>query len=308
MSLQPIDQRRIDAAVKNGASVRGAARETGLNYGAVRGYLAKRQVPTIAPPPPGEPAVLLYDIETAPALAWMWSAYDANVIAIEKDWYLLSVAYRWLGSDDTYFVSIYQDPKFYPDTQDDLYLAERIKLLFDAADVLVAHNGDRFDQRKVNARLLWHDLGPASPYKTVDTAKQARRYFANYMNSLKDLGRLYNLGSKLENEGFSLWRKCMAGDPAAWATMEAYNRQDIEVMEKLYLKLRPWMQGAGAAPNPNFQSETPVCTHCGSDKLQKRGVRTTSVSTFQTYQCGDCKGYSRSRLSDRDALKPGLVP
>jgi DNA polymerase III epsilon subunit-like protein len=249
---------------------------------------------------------LLYDIETAPALAWMWSAYDANIVSIEQDWYMLSFAYRWLGSDETHFVSLPDDPTWVGDSPDDKYVVERLALAFDKADILVAHNGDRFDVRKTNARILWHGMDPPSPYQTVDTTKVARRYFANYMNSLKDLGRLYELGKKMPNEGFELWRKCMAGDPEAWAVMEAYNRQDIEVLEKLYLKLRPWIENH---PNQALISHNnTACPKCGSTQgFVKRGVKRTRVSAFQTLQCVSCRGYSRERLSDKSVEKPELV-
>ena len=49
-------------------------------------------------PPAGGPAILVYDIETAPAKVFTWAAYDQNIIDIEEDWYVLSVAYRWVGA------------------------------------------------------------------------------------------------------------------------------------------------------------------------------------------------------------------
>ena len=53
----------------------------------------------------GSPKILLFDIETAPALAWVWAQFDTSVIATEQDWYMLCFAYKWLDEKRTYFVS-----------------------------------------------------------------------------------------------------------------------------------------------------------------------------------------------------------
>lgn len=304
MSISNEDRANIDRALAAGASVRESARITGVPYGQVRGYLARKQKVKVAEPPEGSAAILIYDIETAPALAWMWSAYNANIIDIEQDWYLLSFAYQWYGSDEIHFVSITQDQDFFPDSTDDRYVAERLHALFDRADITVAHNGDRFDKRKANARFLYHGIDPPSPYRTVDTAKVARKYFSNYRNSLKDLGRQYVRADKMVHHGFELWRDCMRGDTEAWDTMEKYNRKDIEVLEQLYTKLRPWIENA---PNQALITGRPdACPICGATTWIKRGFRYSRTRKNQLWQCnptkGGCGGYSISRISEKEGI------
>ena len=45
------------------------------------------------------PRVLLFDIETAPILGYVWSLWEQNVglNQIHSDWYVLSWAAKWLG-------------------------------------------------------------------------------------------------------------------------------------------------------------------------------------------------------------------
>ena len=252
----------------------------------------------LAPPAADTPRILLYDIETAPALVWVWNQWNTNVISTEHDWYMLCFAYRWLGQNTTGFVSIYQDPTFTPDTCDDRMVAKQLALLFDQADATVAHNGDKFDRRKANARFLYWGIDPPSPYQTVDTKKESARYFANYSNALSELGRLLGIGEKQEHTGFSLWRRCMAGDPEAWRLMEEYNRQDVELLEGLYLRLLPWTGSPGLGPAVNlglWHAGEEMCPKCGGRRLIRRGTHRTRFSEFQTWQCHDCRGYSRSR-------------
>lgn len=251
----------------------------------------------IEPPAADQPRILLYDIETAPALVWVWNQWKTNVIATEQDWRLLCFAYRWLGQSETGFVSVLQDPKFRPDRFDDKWVAQRLAHLFDQADCTVAHNGDKFDRRKANARFLYWNLPIPSPYQTIDTKKESARQFANYSNSLNELGRLLGLGEKEHHTGFDLWRRCMAGDPEAWEMMERYNLQDLDLLEALYLRLLPWIghpgQGGGGVNCALWRKGEEVCPKCGGTRLQRRGRHRTRFSVFQTVWCRECGGWSR---------------
>lgn len=268
----------------------------------------------------GAPKILLYDIETAPTLAWVWSAYKTNVVAVEQDWYMLCFAYKWLGEDETHYVSIYQDPKFRKDTANDKFVAERLAALFDHADILIAHNGNKFDSRKANARFLFHGIEPPSPYQQIDTLKESRVYFGQFKHSLNELGRQLGLGVKVQTGGFQLWRDCMYGDADAWALMEEYTVQDVSVLEALYIKLRPWMGSPGKTAHPNigfWNKGDLMCPKCGNgsvtinrwDKLHR-----TSVSEFPTVKClakdatvsNPCGGYSRLRSRLRQVKGEGV--
>jgi predicted nucleic-acid-binding Zn-ribbon protein len=312
-SLTPQEQAEVVRLHDEQYSGREIARSTGLTYGRVRGFLEWHleefsgdfpEPQIIKPPgkldlapPPKSPRILVYDIETAPAAAWVWSAYKTNIIAMKQDWYLLSFAYKWFGQKGTHFVSINQDPEFTPGTTNDLYVAERLASLLDAADVVIAHNGNNFDQKKGNSRFLFHGFDPPAPYQQIDTLRESKRYFNNYQHSLKELGRLYTSEEKMVHHGFELWLGCMAGDPESWAIMEKYNRQDVLVLERLYLRLRPWIGSPGRLSHPNMghYKKGLVCPKCGSEDVQRRGFHRTTVSEFQTIQCKTCRGYSRLR-------------
>lgn len=250
-------------------------------------------------PPKHGPAILLYDIETAPGLAWVWNQWNTNAIAMEQDWYMLSFAYKWLNTDRIGFVSIFQDPDFVPDTTDDRFVATRLAALFDAADVTVAHNGDKFDRRKANQRFLTWGIDPPSPYQTIDTKKVVTSEFSHFSNALTELGRVHGLGEKTHHTGFELWRECMKGTESFWKTMEKYNRQDVRLLERVYVKLLPWMSLPGKANTVNYgfwaEDGKMVCPNCGHDHMIRKGVHRTLVSEFPTYRCDRCHTYARAR-------------
>lgn len=260
----------------------------------------------VGPPTEDGPAILIYDIESAPALAYVWGAYDQNILSVKEHWYILCFGYRWLGEKGrkVHVVDLEEEQKKGPArrTDSDLYVAERLQALFDRADIVVAHNGDKFDQRKASSRFLYHGLQPPSPYQQVDTLKIARREFANFQNGLDPLGEYLDLGKKMPTGGFGLWLGCMNGDPTMWRKMRQYVRRDVLLLESLYKRLLPWSGRPGKPANPNMGhwSDDEVCSLCGrKGTLIRRGVHRTTVSEFQTVQCsvarGGCSGYSRMR-------------
>jgi hypothetical protein len=264
----------------------------------VRKLQALEDLDLIEPPKSGM-KTLIYDIETAPTKAWVWSNWQTNVIATDQDWYMLSFCYKWEGDDSVGFVSIFDNPGFVPNEPNDLWVAERLASLFDAADVLVAHNGNKFDRKKANARFILNDIDQPSPYMLVDTMMIARREFAFNSNSLNNLASYFKMGKKTPHTGFQMWLDCMDGDPEAWELMERYNVQDVLLLEELYLKLRPWsgLPGKPLAPNKNHWKPNGNfgCPKCGSDNVIERGTHRTAASEFPTVKCLHCRGYSRLR-------------
>lgn len=252
---------------------------------------------------PDQPKILVFDIETAPALAWVWSAYETNVIAIEQDWYMLSFAYRWLGSDRNYFVGLNQDPDFTPHTTNDLYVVEKLWELFNKADIVVAHNGDKFDIKKANSRFLYHRLDPPTSYRSIDTLKETRRFFNNMKNDLNSLAGLYlEELEKTPHSGFRMWQGCMVGDPAEWRTIKRYNIQDVVILEALYLLIRPWIGSPGKQGHPNlaqWASGERACPKCGSPDLAPVALF-RRVHVYTEWRCGNCRGLSRSRLRRKE--------
>lgn len=242
--------------------------------------------------------ILLYDIENEPNLSYTWGKYEQNVIAFKEEWKLLSFAYKWLGETN---VKCLARPDF-DDITDKSLVMELWKLL-DEADIVIGHNADAFDNKKANARFIELGLPPPSPYLSIDTKKIAKKYFKFNSNSLDDLGKTLGVGQKVKHYGFQLWLDCMNGDPKAWKTMKNYNKQDVVLLEKVYLKLRPWIEN-----HPNVLDEYEkvyTCPKCGSFNIKSQGIRYTLRATYRRYRCLDCKGYCRARKAEK--LKPDLV-
>jgi hypothetical protein len=236
----------------------------------------------------------LFDLETSPNIGYTWGRWDQNVIKFVRPWYILCVGYRWVGESETHVVGI-DDYTGNDDWTDDSGVVQHIHELFDEADILVAHNGDKFDIPKARARMIVHGMTPPSPCRSVDTLKLARKEFAFNGNALNDVCQVLGLGAKAETGGFALWEGCMAGDPVAWATMKSYCGSDVELLEKLYVRLNPW---AKTVPNLATISDRPAsCPRCGADgaNMIARKLVHNAVTSRRQFKCKACGGYSQGR-------------
>jgi hypothetical protein len=229
------------------------------------------------------PRICFYDIETAPSLGLYYDRYrEGNIIAEVRPWFMYSFSYKWRGEKKIHYHCLADYPGFERDIYDDRALVVDLnRLIYSKADCLVAHNGDRFDQRKTKARYLKHNLTPPPPIKTIDTLKIAKRVFKLDSNRLNDIGEYLGLGGKYVPKG-DTWKRCYLGDRDAYREMGRYNKRDVDLLEKVFERLAPWQ------PNPPLLASGDGCPNCGSFNSQKRGYNLARKSKTQRLQCMDC--------------------
>ena len=248
-----------------------------------------------------ESKILFFDIETSPNLGYTWGKWEQNVIEFKEQWSLMCYAYKWLGEKTTHVVALPDFTGYKKGVLDDKKITKSLWDLFNEADVIIAHNGDSFDIKKSTAKFIEHGFKPPTPYVTIDTKKVAKRYFKFESNKLDDLGKLLKVGQKLDTGGFDLWLCCMSGDEKAWRDMCKYNKQDVVLLEKVYLALRPWMRNH---PNLALMKEDRVaCPNCSSKNVQKRGKAYTRASEFQRWLCNDCHSWHQSPFATGSQIR-----
>lgn len=244
------------------------------------------------------PKTFLIDIETSPGLGWSWGRHETDILRVKRDWELLSFAWKELGKPS---VRCYARPDFKDKT--DKELTRAAWGILDSADVVIGHNLDRFDHRKLRAKFVEHRLPPPRPYRTVDTLKIARRHFAFSSNKLNDLATTLDLGAKLRTGGIELWFDCMAGDAKAWRRMIAYNKQDVVLLERVYERLKAWHTNH---PNMPLHSGAAGCPVCSSINVNRRGYVVSKVAKSPRWQCMDCgHWFSSARLARELAAQGG---
>lgn len=195
------------------------------------------------------------------------------------------MAYQWLG-EKTQVIAV--------DTQSELSLLKKLHALLDEADIVIAHNGDSFDIKKINTRFIIHKIPPPSPYRTIDTKKVARSAAAFDSNSLNNLGLDMDEGEKIKHRGFDMWEGCERGSKRDWADMKRYNKMDVDLLARIYLRLRPWIKNH---PAVKYSKNAITCDKCGSDRVTSQGTRIAKRRLVRRYQCQACGGWQTAALT-----------
>lgn len=229
--------------------------------------------------------ILFLDVETRPILATTWTLWEPKLgyENIVEDWGLLTAAWKWGGEAKVHSAQI--DPR---KPKDDRPVVVAIHKAIQEADVVVGHNGDEFDLKKINARAVFHKLPPAPPVATIDTLKIARKYFGFTANRLDYLGQYLGVGRKKPTGGFGLWLKVLAGDRKALRKMVEYNKGDVVLLEEIYKIFRPYIRNH---PNENLHSDVKCCPNCGAKKFTRSGVRHTKTRSYARYVCSSCHAW-----------------
>lgn len=239
--------------------------------------------------------LLHLDIETTPAQVYVWRLFDQNITVdqIITPTSLLCFAAKWHGESDILFErsTSQAGPAFDR-------MIKKAHALLSEADAVCHYNGTTFDIPRLNAEFLRLGLGPTPPIPQIDLKRVVMSKFAFVSSKLAFIGPELDIGAKVQHEGWPLWEGCMKGDPASWKKMTEYNKQDVVLLEKLYNKLLPWIDGH---PNMNLyiDSKNPVCPNCGSAKIQRRGRSTASTYVYHRIVCTSCGKNSRERLRDK---------
>ena len=231
--------------------------------------------------------LLFLDIETAPIIMASWTVFDANAVWVERDTFILMASYKWAHEKTVKTVSLPDFPGYAKNKHDDKALCGVLHDLLDRADLVCAHNGQAFDVKKIQSRLIVNGFNKPSPFRVIDTLKIARSAFKFDSNKLDNIGRYLREGRKIPNTGAALWRGCVDGDAKSWATMARYCRQDVALLERVYHRLKSW------APNhPDLRvyddKDATCCPTCASPNTQRRGTAVKLKYKYQRLQCLDC--------------------
>lgn len=243
--------------------------------------------------------MLLYDIETSLQPVAVFSLLNNDFIQPENilsERHLISVSWKWLDEKTVHAVSLLDDPKrFAKDPHDDKHVVEVFHKVLMDADCIVGHNADSFDFRYLKTRMLVHGLPALPPINSIDTYKVAKSALLFNSNKLDYIGGLLKVGRK-KHTSTGLWLKVLQGDKGAIRQMVAYNKQDVILLERVFLKLRPYVANH---LNRQLFGQTEGCPRCGSKHVQSRGTHRAISRAYRRFVCVDCGSWYREALNDR---------
>jgi len=241
------------------------------------------------------PRILIWDCETAPALAYSFGRWKQNIgqdnIYTEGGW-IICASYKWLGEDETHILYSQDDINEGVDTNVTAALWE----LYHQADAVVAHNAIQFDHKVLQARCLVNGIPPLPSVKVLDTLQMAKKHFRLPSNRLDSIADLLGIGRKKQTGGIKLWIDTLQGDEEALDNMLEYCKQDTDLLEHVYMALRSF----GTASNFNaanyYNDAETRCPVCASTDVELTGRAVyTDVSKFQEVRCNSCGSVHRKR-------------
>lgn len=244
--------------------------------------------------------ILIYDLEVSTTKLEVetyslkqYSPYLSHK-DIVRDYAIHGVAYKWLGDEFTKCISVSPRAPF-----NDEMIVRTFHDIVSQADIIIGHNVDQFDIKKLNTRFLKYDLPSIPKVQSIDTLKVARKHFKLTSNSLSYLAKFLDLD--IEKDESPDWEAIRSGDATALEYMRKYNKRDVEVTEKIYLRLRSWMDN-----HPNLNTIAPIkdvsgapvmcCDTCQSPRLVKNGFKYNKNSVFQKWSCKDCGCYTKRKI------------
>lgn len=209
---------------------------------------------------------------------------------------IINFGYKWIGDKGkAKCINSWDYPKSWVKSGDryqncDKAICKEILKMFHEADVIVAHYGNKFDRKFINARLMAHGLGTIPRHiPQVDTWDLARRHLGLKSNRLDNLAKQFGVERKMDHGmGWRLWEEVRRGKKKYMRLMTRYCAQDVDCLEQVFHKLRHL-----AANIPHANKEGVTCASCGSTHLQSRGVRRTKAGFYDRYKCQDCGSWNR---------------
>ena len=250
------------------------------------------------------PKIVYLDLETLPNLPEalkLWCELSAFPFRTMKADVTSIICFGYMTSDmkKPKVISAWDFPDVWKkDVNDDyLILKKAVDILYDA-DVIVTHNGKRFDLPFLNTRIMLmrekykdKNLIPLPPIIHEDTCNIAKKKMFLFSNRLNRLSEVLGSKQKIDTGGWDLWVKVWHKNKTAQRFMAKYCAQDIVATKSNYDKIQILSKDF---PHMKLFGETTgaICPRCGSNKLQSRGSYTNKTKRVERFSCKVCKKWS----------------
>lgn len=240
-----------------------------------------------------KPKVLFFDIETSPILAYIWrtgSKINISHDQIKKGQKteILCVCWKFLGDRTVSKLS------WNMKTRDSSQLVKEFTKVVESADVVIAHNGDSFDIKHLNAQRLMNNQDPINWPTSEDTLKNFRKVFNLPSHRLDYISKIL-LGAGKAPMNFDDWVQIVENrSKTHMDKMVRYCQRDVRLLERVFKKASKFFP-VKAHRGVIAKADRDACPHCASDHVVIRGYNIKKVGKYQALQCRDCSHYFQGR-------------
>ena len=235
------------------------------------------------------PKVLYFDIETSPCIVYVWGCGKqfVGIKQIKKERKIISIGYVFNDDKNVRVLKMDLDKhniNRFDDNADKEMLRKFVEV-YNSANLVVAHNGRRFDRARIRARLVKYGLPDLDMNIPFDDSYTMTKEIDFTSHKLDHLGRYLDTGQK-DQIDYSVWTKIMEGSKKALNEMCSYMITDVVRLRDAYKKLKPY---AKSRLNLSaFHNKAEMCPNCGSNNFKKDSIRYTNSGQYQSYKCKEC--------------------
>ena len=180
---------------------------------------------------------------------------------VTEDWFLLSWAACWIFEETFGAVVTPKEAK----NRDDKRIVKQLRDVMKLADFVVTYNGNKFDLKKINWRLMYHRLPPMPHLGSMDVMQKIKDVASPTSLGLDFLARQLGYDGKAENPPH-LWERCEAGEKEMLDHLLFYNKVDVDKTHDVYLHTRAyWKRHPNFAAFLDIYQEIDKTLEVGSD-------------------------------------------
>jgi len=242
------------------------------------------------------PKTLIFDVETAPVLAWIWRT--GHKISVSHDqikkgqrFDIICVCYKWADESKIYSLD------WGINKQDSTKMIEEFSKIIEKADTIIGHNCDRFDIKQVNTQRLLKGMPPINWPTSNDTLKQFRKYFALPSYKLDYIANIL-LSTGKDRMNFQDWIDIVEDkNPKALQKMISYCSKDVKLLDSVFKKASKFFKPKVHVGVMNSLQSRLSCPDCGSTESRSKGRQYTATRVYQQRVCLECgRHYQGLRL------------
>lgn len=230
--------------------------------------------------------ILFFDIETTPVKAWTFAVgpkirLGHNQICKGQKFDVICICYNWQGESKIHSLD------WGYKAQNSSKMIERFTKEVEKADIVIAHNADRFDIKQLNTQRLLNDQSPIPWPTSEDTLKQFRKHF--YFPSFKlDYLAQTLLGQGKDNMNLQDWINIVDQENIrSFTKMIRYCKRDVRLLKGVLNRAKKHM--SPKVHEGIFNGNGPLsCPRCPNSTSRSIGVRATSTRKYQRRMCNSC--------------------
>lgn len=230
---------------------------------------------------------LIYDIETVQnTLGDAWKTMGAAYSFIN------CFAYKWEGQQTVHRIDLNTTGTLdrlspFNEKSDEKIVKEAHKIM-SQAECTVAHYGNGFDWKYMNAKFDYYGLEPLSHIPRRDTCFKAKSTYKMGGNSLRTLAKYFGVTQKSTIE-FGHWLNLYCHNRASMREIGVYCEYDVKALSDIYDKMKHHftpIQHNGLIKGNSLIS----CPECASINVIRRQGFVTSTGCHKVrMSCNDCR-------------------